>query len=127
MSRRSVDVLLILGVVALVAVSLLVGAPRSTGGEGEQFGGTDAQVTETLETAGHEPWFEPLFSPDSGEVESGLFALQAALGAGVLGYCLGRLRGRRSGRRSRRAAVPDSARRPDHADHADHADHGPAG
>ena len=37
-----------------------------------------------------------MFSPGSSEVESGLFALQAALGGGVLGYALGRLRSRRT-------------------------------
>jgi cobalt/nickel transport protein len=36
-----------------------------------------------------------VFSPTSGEVESGLFALQAALGGLVLGYVLAALRGRR--------------------------------
>lgn len=91
-------VLLLLAVVVLVGAALVIGAPRSGGGEGEKFGGTDAAVTETLEADGYEPWFAPLFSPNSGEVESGLFAVQAAVGAGVFGYCIGVLRGRRQGR-----------------------------
>lgn len=95
MRRHVVDVLLVLAIVGVVAVSLVVGSSRSGGGEGEKFGGTDALVAEQLAEQGHEPWFTPLFAPDSGEVESGLFALQAAAGAGVLGYCLGVLRGRR--------------------------------
>ena len=85
MRRALVPVLLLLGVVALVAV------PLATGGS---FAGTDAVVTEQLSAEGHTPWFASLFSP-SPEVESGLFALQAALGGGVLGYVLGRLRGPR--------------------------------
>ena len=39
----------------------------------------------------YEPWFSPLFEPASGEIESLLFALQAALGAGVIGFVLGRM------------------------------------
>ena len=50
------------------------------------------------EKAGAKKWIEPIFEPNSSEVESGLFALQAALGAGIVGYALGRMSGRVKGR-----------------------------
>ena len=40
---------------------------------------------------GYQPWFEPILEPASGEVESLLFALQAAVGAGIVGFVLGRI------------------------------------
>lgn len=97
MSRRMINLVLIAAAVLVFAVAIIIGAGNSTGEEGEKFGGTDAAVTEQLETDGYTPWFQPLFSPGSGEIESGLFAVQAALGAGALGYCLGRLHARRPG------------------------------
>ncbi len=97
MRRRWVDFVLVAGVLALFAVALLLGSSRGQAGT-EAFGGIDAAVTEELEASGYEPWFAPLYSPDSGEVESGLFAVQAALGAGLLGYCLGVMRRRSRGR-----------------------------
>jgi cobalt/nickel transport protein len=40
-----------------------------------------------------QPWFEPIWSPPGGETESLLFSLQAALGAGIIGYFFGLKRG----------------------------------
>lgn len=90
--RRGIALVLAL-IVLLFVVALYLGG-HAAAGDDEPFGGTDAAATTQLEEAGHEPWFEPLMPPAGGEVESGLFALQAGLGGIALGYVLGRLRGR---------------------------------
>ncbi|CAM5650563.1 energy-coupling factor ABC transporter substrate-binding protein [Streptomyces violaceorubidus] len=53
----------------------------------------------------------PVVRTPSGEVESALFALQAALGAGVLAYYFGLRRGRRQGEQ-RAAASSEAAAAP---------------
>ncbi len=94
MSLRWVNnILLLLGVIAVFIVAMVIGSQHDPGEE-EAFAGTDAAVTTQLEEEGYEPWFQPLFSPASGEIESGLFALQAAIGGGALGYCFGAMRRR---------------------------------
>lgn len=88
------NLLLAAGVVALALTALL----RVPTGNGEVFGGTDDQAGAVIGTLkpGYEPWFAPLWEPPSGEVESLLFGLQSAAGAGALCYCLGYWRGRRA-------------------------------
>lgn len=64
---------------------------------GSEFGGADGEAEGViLEVApNYEPWFESIWSPPGGETESLLFALQAALGAGVIGYYFGVKRGQK--------------------------------
>jgi cobalt/nickel transport protein len=99
--------LVLLGLVlVLVALPLLL--PVTTG-LSEPFAGADAQAQAAIALANpdYEPWFSPLWEPPSGEVESLLFALQAALGAGLMGYYLGLRRGQRERRDDRTERAPD--------------------
>lgn len=117
--KKWINLALIAAVVAIFVVSFVL-APKPHGDE-EGFIGTDSVVTGMLADQGTEPWFEPIFEPGSGEIESGLFALQAALGAGVLGYVLGNLRGRSRTRPDAVAAPeqgPDGGAGPDTAEAA---------
>lgn len=77
-------------VIALAVVPLFMNP-------GSEFGGADGEAEGAiLEFApNYQPWFEPLWSPPGGETESLLFALQAALGAGVIGYYFGVKRGQK--------------------------------
>ena len=57
------------------------------------FGGADDAAGEAIEETGFEPWFSSIWEPPSGEIESLLFALQAAIGAIIIGYFFGYWRG----------------------------------
>ncbi|MFI0986030.1 energy-coupling factor ABC transporter substrate-binding protein [Streptomyces exfoliatus] len=97
MSRNTkINALLLLVVAALAVLPLALGLGDH---KEEPFTGADGEA-ETAITELHpdyEPWFSPLYEPPSGEIESGLFSLQAALGAGFLAYYFGLRRGRRQG------------------------------
>jgi cobalt/nickel transport protein len=83
----------------IAATIAIVAAPLVLPGLGGEFKGSDDEGTEAILASrpGYQPWFQPLWKPPSDEVESLLFALQAALGAGFLGYMIGR---RQSSRQS---------------------------
>lgn len=89
--------LLALAVVIAVG-SLLYGYSRDAEAE---FGGADGQAEEVITEIheDYEPWFSPLVGELPGEVESGLFALQAGIGGIVLGGAIGWYAGRQRGRR----------------------------
>ena len=80
------------GILLLIAAAIVV-LPLILKGNAE-FSGSDGQAQGVIDEAGYQPWFEPLWEPPSGEIESLLFSLQAALGAGLLGYYVGLRRGR---------------------------------
>ncbi len=57
-----------------------------------EYGGADGEAENVINeiTGGtYEPNAEPFWEPPSGEIESLLFGLQAAIGAGIIGYFLG--------------------------------------
>lgn len=106
MKKVAGTLLLLLPAVLLVVFALV----RPTPGGGEPtFTGTDNQARELITQINPEykPWFRSLWTPPGPEVESLLFALQAALGAGVIGYYFGLVRGRAQGRQAERIHVPD--------------------
>lgn len=84
-----INVLLMAIVIALAVLPILVLKDA-------EFEGADSKAEEAITEIDldYEPWFSPLFEPKSGEIESLLFALQAAIGTGILGFGLGYMRGR---------------------------------
>lgn len=97
MSRNTkINVLLLVIVAALAVLPLALGLGDR---KKEPFAGADAEAETAITEIepDYQPWFSPLYEPPSGEIESALFAVQAALGAGVLAYYFGLRRGRRQG------------------------------
>ncbi|MBB4196860.1 cobalt ABC transporter substrate-binding protein CbiN [Rhodoblastus sphagnicola] len=82
----------------LAATVVLIAAPLVVPGLGGDFKGSDDKGTEAISelAPGYKPWFKSLWTPPSDEVESLLFSLQAALGAGFLGYVIGRRSARKN-------------------------------
>ena len=89
----------------LLALILFIAVAPLIFGSGGEFKGSDDQGTQAITAIapGYQPWFKPLWTPPSDEVESLLFSLQAAIGAGLLGYYVGLRRGRRQAEERRRA------------------------
>lgn len=91
--KKHENLILILLVVALVAFPLIWKAGAEFGGSDDKVQGVVAEINPD-----YQPWFNSLWKPPSAEVESFLFAVQAGIGAGFIGYWIGFQRGRRSAR-----------------------------
>lgn len=79
----------------VLAVLALAIAPMIVVRDGE-FGGADDKAKAAISEIqpGYKPWFQSIFEPPSTEIASLLFASQAALGAGLVGYVIGLYKGR---------------------------------
>ncbi len=91
---RRQNILLMLAVILLAALPLwLIERPAADaeGRTAEIFTGADDKAKALIGQIApdYQPWIKPLLEPASGEIASLLFALQAALGAGFIGYYLG--------------------------------------
>lgn len=82
--------LILIAIVILLAVIPLFVAKNG------EFGGADDKAKDAISEINteYEPWFDLIWEPPSGEIASLLFALQAAVGSGVLFYGLGYMKGR---------------------------------
>ncbi|GAA0739187.1 energy-coupling factor ABC transporter substrate-binding protein [Clostridium oceanicum] len=81
-------------IISLICVIVITGCLVIGSIKGGEFSGTDDQAESAISELNkdYEPWFSHIWEPPSGEIESLLFSLQAALGAGVIGYYIGRKR-----------------------------------
>lgn len=90
MKTSKINLILLLLVVAIILVPLIFMGDSEFEGADGQAGDIIAEINPE-----YEPWAEPLWEPPSGEIESLLFSLQVAIGAGALGYIFGVFRERR--------------------------------
>ena len=84
-------------VLLLALAAAIIAAPMVLPGIEGAFSGTDDVASKAIEASrpGWTRWTTPFWQPPSKEIESALFALQAALGAGIIGYVIGRRHGSR--------------------------------
>lgn len=89
MRKLSINTWLLSGAVILSMAPVLIY-------QGKEFKATDSINITAIEQVkpGYKPWFEPVIKPSGGEVETFLFATQAAIGSGVVCYILGLYKGR---------------------------------
>ena len=81
--------------ILIVAVVILFAAPLILFPSAE-YGGADSAAEDAITDSGYTPWFTSIWEPPSGEIETLLFSLQAAIGAVIIGYFVGYERGKRA-------------------------------
>jgi cobalt/nickel transport protein len=95
MQKPSINVWLLSGAAILSMAPVLMF-------QGKEFKATDSRNQTAIAEVkpGYKPWFEPVIKPSGGEIETFLFATQAAIGSGVTCYILGLYKGRTERRKT---------------------------
>ncbi|HDR73539.1 MAG TPA: energy-coupling factor ABC transporter substrate-binding protein [Methanoculleus sp.] len=96
--KYGLELVVVAALIIFAAIFLVQNAAiqADQGEDEEAWGGADGVAAEIIEDSGYEPWFDPIWEPPSGEIESLFFSLQAAIGAIVIGYFFGYYRGRKT-------------------------------
>ena len=89
MKYENIILFILVLVILIVPLAMYSGLGEDQG----YFGGSDDQGSDGVSETGYEPWFNSIWEPPSGEIESLLFAVQAAIGAIIIGYFFGYWRG----------------------------------
>ena len=92
MRSKLLSLILMLIAVLIVSVQPICLAQEEVEEEEEEaWGGADGVANDmiTVINPDYEPWFESIWEPPSGEIESMLFSLQAAIGALIIGLFFG--------------------------------------
>jgi len=92
--KKHRDIILLI-LVVIIAVTPMV-MYSDLGEDHDYFTGTDDVASDIVEQSGYEPNPITLWEPPSAEIESLLFAVQAAIGGIILGYFLGFWKGQAS-------------------------------
>ncbi|WJI08897.1 energy-coupling factor ABC transporter substrate-binding protein [Methanobacterium sp. CWC-01] len=98
MDKKPIILLALVAILVIIPFALYSGLGEDEG----YFGGADGAAGEAIEETGYEPWFSSFWEPPSGEIESLLFALQAAIGAVIIGYVFGYYKGQDSEKNKKR-------------------------
>ncbi len=88
-SKKNLIIILLILCILIAAIPLLVI-------KDSEFGGADGAAEDVISEVdpNYKAWASPVLEPPGGETESLLFCLQAAIGAGILGFGLGVLKER---------------------------------
>jgi len=102
----------VIGFVVIIVICLSAFLIASEG----EFGGADDQGELEINNIDpdYQPWFQSLWEPPA-ETESMLFALQAAIGAIIIGYFIGNEHGKRTAKQK----IAETVKVQDQAVHAD--------
>jgi cobalt/nickel transport protein len=83
--KRPIILLALVVIIVAIPLAIYNGVSEKQG----YFSGSDDAGSAAVEETGYQPWFKSFWEPPSGEIESLLFAAQAAIGALIIGYVLG--------------------------------------
>lgn len=86
--------------IILVIIAILLIVSPLVINKNAEYSGADGQAEEIITEIdpNYKPWFSSIYEPQSGEVESLLFAVQASLGTGIICYYLGYIKGKKNDR-----------------------------